>query len=154
MRSNVAELLRFLNKHSITQPDVIFCRIERSTDQVVKPINLEALTKWVSAVPEDVRRDIHKIAPMLSKLGYDPDAYPPNYGQADKVVQDNTLEIKKNEAFWQKKALEIQKMSKAPFIGTGVNRSSETASAATNHVPRDPPDRLRPSFRNASMTKS
>lgn len=125
-------------------------RIERSTDQVVKPINLEALTKWVNAVPEDVRRDIHTIAPMLSKLGYDPDAYPPNYGQADKVVQDNTLEIKKNEEFWQKKALEIQKMSKAPFVGTGVNRSSETATHETNNGPI----RLRPAFRNTSMTKS
>lgn len=119
-------------------------RIERSTDQVVKPVNLDALSKWINAVPDDVRRDIRKIAPMLEKLGYDPDAYPPNYGQADKFVQDNTLEIKKNEAFWQKKALEIQKMTKSAYFGSNLNRSSEMA------VPRD--HQLRMSYSNTTSS--
>jgi len=44
-------------------------RIERSTDQVIKPINLEALNKWVSSVPEDVKPKMRKLAPMLAKLG-------------------------------------------------------------------------------------
>jgi protein-tyrosine sulfotransferase len=65
-------------------------RVERSSDQVIKPVNLEALTKWVGNFPEDVVRDMAEIAPMLSVLNYDPYANPPNYGAPDKVVSDNT----------------------------------------------------------------
>ena len=63
-------------------------RKELSTDQVNKPVNTGALTNWVEHVPEDVRRDMDQIAPMLRVLGYDPDAYPPNYGTPDKEVAD------------------------------------------------------------------
>lgn len=45
------------------------CRVERSSDQVIKPVNLEALTKWVGNIPEDVVHDMANIAPMLSILG-------------------------------------------------------------------------------------
>lgn len=82
-------------------------RVEKSTDQVIKPVNMEALVKWVNHVPMDVRRDIHKIAPMLSRLGYDPEAYPPTYGQADAMVANNTLLVKQNEKYWQRKAQDI-----------------------------------------------
>lgn len=44
-------------------------RVERSSDQVIKPVNLEALTKWVGNFPEDVVHDMANIAPMLSVLG-------------------------------------------------------------------------------------
>lgn len=100
---------------------------------MVKPVNLEALSKWINAVPDDVRKDIRTIAPMLEKLGYDPDAYPPNYGEADRFVQDNTLEIKKNKAFWQKRASEIKKLTKAGHFGIERNHSSETAAAPTDN---------------------
>lgn len=33
------------------------------------------------------------IAPMLSVLGYDPYANPPDYGKADSWVKDNTLKV-------------------------------------------------------------
>ena len=82
-------------------------RVEKSTDQVIKPVNLEALGRWAKFVPADVRRNIHKIAPMLSRLGYDADAYPPTYGQADDLVANNTLLVKLNEKYWQRKAQDI-----------------------------------------------
>lgn len=44
-------------------------RVERSSDQVIKPVNLEALTKWVGNIPEDVVHDMANLAPMLSILG-------------------------------------------------------------------------------------
>jgi len=69
-------------------------RVERSSDQVIKPVNLEALTKWVGQIPEDVLRDMAEIAPMLAELGYDPAANPPNYGSPDSFVADNTRRIK------------------------------------------------------------
>ena len=52
---------------------------------MIKPVNLEALSKWTNAIPEDVKRDVTVIAPMLEKLGYDPYAYPPNYGDPDQL---------------------------------------------------------------------
>lgn len=64
--------------------------MERSSDQVIKPVNLEALTKWVGHIPKDVVDQMADIAPMLSVLGYDPYANPPNYGAPDKIVSDNT----------------------------------------------------------------
>lgn len=55
------------------------CRVERSTDQVMKPVNTDALSKWVGHIPSDVLSDMAEIAPMLARLGYDPHANPPNY---------------------------------------------------------------------------
>lgn len=78
-------------------------RVERSSDQVIKPVNMEALTKWVGQFPDDVIRDMSEIAPMLSKLGYDPRANPPNYGSPDEFVADNTRKIKDQVLFWEVK---------------------------------------------------
>lgn len=55
-----------------------------------KPINLAALSKWVEAIPDDVKQDMDKIAPALRVLGYDPMANPPKYGEPDAMVQNNT----------------------------------------------------------------
>lgn len=79
-------------------------RTEHSSDQVVKPINLEALTKWVGHVPNDVKRELDTLAPMLKKLGYDTKSEIPNYGVPDQVVLDNMKELKDNAALWDAKA--------------------------------------------------
>ncbi|KAF0765146.1 protein-tyrosine sulfotransferase isoform X2 [Aphis craccivora] len=62
-------------------------RVERSSDQVVRPLYQEALTKWVGQIPDDVVNDMANIAPMLSMLGYDPAANPPTYG----IPEDNSV---------------------------------------------------------------
>ncbi|XP_069827298.1 protein-tyrosine sulfotransferase 1 isoform X2 [Dendropsophus ebraccatus] len=69
---------------------VSLSKVERSTDQVIKPVNVDALSKWVGKIPPDVLRDMPVIAPMLAKLGYDPYANPPSYGKPDQKVIDNT----------------------------------------------------------------
>uniref|UniRef100_A0A5F8HJ40 Protein-tyrosine sulfotransferase n=1 Tax=Monodelphis domestica TaxID=13616 RepID=A0A5F8HJ40_MONDO len=69
---------------------VSLSKIERSTDQVIKPVNLEALSKWTGHIPVDVLKDMAQIAPMLARLGYDPYANPPNYGTPDPIVINNT----------------------------------------------------------------
>lgn len=46
---------------------------------MVKAINLEALSKWVGQIPQDVVNDMAEIAPMLEILGYDAMANPPDY---------------------------------------------------------------------------
>lgn len=81
--------------------------MERSSDQVIKPINLEALTKWVDHIPDDVVKDMAEIAPMLSVLGYDPYANPPNYGKPDETVASNTRDIQRHKGDWDKKAKEM-----------------------------------------------
>ncbi|XP_045784876.1 protein-tyrosine sulfotransferase [Maniola jurtina] len=66
---------RYINApHGVALSDV-----ERSSDQVVRPVNLDALDKWVGRLPADVRADMAELAPMLSVLGYDPWANPPDY---------------------------------------------------------------------------
>jgi protein-tyrosine sulfotransferase len=69
--------------------------VERSTDQVIKPVNVGALSKWVGKIPPDVLQDMAVIAPMLAKLGYDPYANPPNYGKPDPKILENTRRVSK-----------------------------------------------------------
>jgi len=83
---------------------VSLSKVERSSDQVVKPINLDGLSKWVGAIPADVVADMAAIAPMLATLGYDPYANPPNYGQADGIVANNTRKIQKDSEYWKNRA--------------------------------------------------
>ncbi|CAK1582406.1 unnamed protein product [Parnassius mnemosyne] len=71
----------------INQPNgVALSNVERSSDQVVRPVNLDALDKWVGQLPADVRADMAELAPMLSVLGYDPWANPPHYGTPENTA--------------------------------------------------------------------
>ena len=58
-----------------------------------KPVNTLALTKWVPYIPPEVRSRMRELAPMLSVLGYDPDAYPPAYGTPDQAVLNQSLQL-------------------------------------------------------------
>lgn len=99
-------------------------RVEKSTDQVIKPVNVEALSKWVGMIPADVVSDMHQIAPMLLTLGYDPHANPPDYGKPDSEVADNTLHIRTNAEFWKKKQRDI--FDKLPDVALPVIRKPGT----------------------------
>lgn len=88
--------------------------MERSSDQVIKPVNVEALTKWVGQIPKDLLRDMGEVAPMLAKLGYDPHANPPNYGSPDAFVADNTRRIRDQLKYWEKLASNMFSSSKGP----------------------------------------
>ncbi|CAH2086989.1 unnamed protein product [Euphydryas editha] len=75
----------------INQPNgVALSNVERSSDQVVRPVNLDALDKWVGQIPADVRADMAELAPMLSVLGYDPWANPPRYAAARDLSPDKS----------------------------------------------------------------
>lgn len=82
-------------------------KTEKSTDQVIKPVNIEALSKWVGFYSDETIEDMAKIAPMLQTLGYDPDKNPPDYGKPDPKVADNTMHIKQNMEYWRQKEQEI-----------------------------------------------
>jgi len=85
-------------------------RLERSTDQVIKPINIEALSKWVGQIPADVIKDMHSIAPMLSLLGYDPTGNPPDYGKPDTYVLNKMKQLELNKDEWNAKEKEMMKI--------------------------------------------
>lgn len=84
--------------------EISLSKVERSSDQVIKPVNLEALTSWVGKIPGDVLAQMDQIAPMLRRLGYDPYANPPNYGDPDSRIKENTYHIQTNRDYWKQLA--------------------------------------------------
>jgi len=70
--------------------NISLSNVERSTDQVIKPLYLEALTSWYDKFPNDVASDMPKIAPMLQVLGYDPSDMHQTYGVPDQFVLNKT----------------------------------------------------------------
>ncbi len=87
-------------------------KVERSSDQVVKPVNLEALSKWVGHIPDDVVDEMAEVAPMLKHFGYDPHGNPPKYGQPDGEVVKNTNDVLENGSKWDHIGEEVKKHSK------------------------------------------
>jgi len=108
--SSMRRILSFLN---VTWNDAVLhhekfigdkislSKVERSSDQVIKPVNLEALTSWVGSIPEDLLDRMDEIAPMLRKLGYDPEANPPKYGDADEKIKANSQDVENNSEYWK-----------------------------------------------------
>merc|ERR1719220_790453 len=92
-------------------------KVERSSDQVVKPVNLEALSKWVDHIPDDVIEDMANIAPMLEKMGYDPNGNPPKYGIPDDEVIKNTKDVKDHNDVWNKQGEIVKSLSKKDIVG-------------------------------------
>ena len=83
---------QFNRVHRIFLPNV-----DHSSDQVVKPVSIEDLFKWVGKMPEDVIEDMANIAPMLEKMGYDAHGNPPIYGIPDTEVVKNTKDDKEQK---------------------------------------------------------
>lgn len=104
-------------------------RLERSTDQVIKPINLEALSKWVGKMPDDVVREMDEIAPMLRVLGYDPNGNPPNYGKPDSFVLEKMNEIEQNKDKYIQK--EQQAVEARESLRKKLLKEKKTSRAST-----------------------
>ncbi|EDV99744.1 protein-tyrosine sulfotransferase isoform X1 [Drosophila grimshawi] len=119
----------FINKPN----GVPLSKVERSSDQVIKPVNLEALSKWVGQIPVDVVRDMADIAPMLSVLGYDPYANPPDYGKPDAWVQDNTSKLKANRILWESKAKQVLQMDTKSEDNNNFHKNNEDNNIENNN---------------------
>uniref|UniRef100_F6TW46 Protein-tyrosine sulfotransferase n=1 Tax=Ciona intestinalis TaxID=7719 RepID=F6TW46_CIOIN len=72
--------------HEKHMTNISLSNVEKSTDQVQRPLYLDALTSWFGKLPDDVMRDMATIAPMLRRLGYDPNDPTPEYGIPDPFV--------------------------------------------------------------------
>ena len=61
------------------------------------------------------------VAPMLSTLGYDPFKNPPNYGQPDEEVANNTQNLRVREDYWRRRKdmlmEEMRKPTEEPVTG-------------------------------------
>ncbi|KAK0425725.1 hypothetical protein QR680_009346 [Steinernema hermaphroditum] len=97
---------KVLHHEDLVGKDIRLSKTERSTDQVVKPVNLDALSKWVNFYSADILKDMADIAPMLETLGYDASANPPNYGKPDEAVVRKTQDIHQNGEKWYEKAVQ------------------------------------------------
>ena len=96
------------HEQSINKPrGVRVSKVERSSDQIIKPINSDALTSWVGYFDEDILEDMDAIAPMLRKFGYDPEDNDPVYGVPDGEVINNTNDIHDKKQYWENKAREL-----------------------------------------------
>ena len=93
--------------------EISLSKVEMSTDQVIKPVNLEGLNSWTNKIPDNILDSLDQLAPMMKKLGYDTKSKLPYYGEADKIVKNNTLSIKENREHWlnmEKKIHGIKKL--------------------------------------------
>ncbi len=105
-------------------------RVERSTDQVAKPVNLDGLTSWVGHIPKDVFRDLDSIAPMLIKLGYDTHDPNPKYGEPDAIVRKNLRLLKEHPENYK---VESYRIDMDGSILKGQPGQKEMAKAAEKH---------------------
>lgn len=72
------------HENTINKPGgVSLSKVERSSDQVSKPVNRDALHKWVGHIPENVASDLPILAPMMKVFGYDPTDPAPTYGATE-----------------------------------------------------------------------
>lgn len=60
----------------------------------MKPVNTEALSKWVGHIPDDVISEMAEVAPMLARLGYDPQANPPDYKRPEPMSPFNYSQVR------------------------------------------------------------
>lgn len=78
--------------------------MERSTDQVIKSVNVGALSKWVGKIPSGCFTRHGSDCTHVAKTGYDPYANPPNYGKPDPKIlekhQKGKWNFKRIEKNW------------------------------------------------------
>ena len=93
-----------LNHEKYIGSKIKLSKTEKSTDQVIKPINLIGLTQWFGRIPNSFLDKIDTIAPMMRIFGYDTKSKNPNYGEPDGKVANNSLLILQNKDYWAEKA--------------------------------------------------
>jgi protein-tyrosine sulfotransferase len=93
-----------LNHEKYVGKKIALSKNDISTDQVIKPINLKALNKWVGKIPVEALKTIDQTAPMLRKLGYDTKSMNPDYGEPDPKIKENTKLILENREYWHQLA--------------------------------------------------
>ena len=133
--SNAWMWCNIIQKFYAPQAFILCCyflcfRVERSTDQVVKPVNLDGLNSWVGHIPMNVLSEADTIAPMLLKLGYDPYNYNPKYGEPDEIVKANLKLLEKNPESFQVETFRIDRDGSIQKGQPGQNEMAALAAKA------------------------
>ena len=76
-----------------------------------------SLPCWLTSVSKR-SSDLASHNPPLN-LGYDPAGNPPNYGKADKIVIENTNDIKEHDKDWNEIAEKVKSLSKKDTMPRG-----------------------------------
>lgn len=79
------------NQEHMDEEDTIWWMRKRPRNQAVRPVALSRLSKWVDRIPEETLQEMTDLAPMLAKLGYDPNANPPNYRLLKPPIRRNIV---------------------------------------------------------------
>ena len=110
----------------INQPGGVRVSVmERSSDQIIQPVHTKALTDWVGSFPKRLLRDMDQVAPMLRWLGYDPEANPPKYGEADPEILNNTRQVMANREYWEVKREQMLMAMKKPEMDYNISQYEE-----------------------------
>ena len=104
--------LQVLNHDKYIGDKIQLSKTEKSSDQVIKPVNLEGLYTWTGKISDNILKSIDTLAPMLKELGYDTKSKFPNYGKPDKAVEENMKKIKSNQQFYFDKAANVSDIFK------------------------------------------
>ena len=90
-----------LNHENYIGKKISLSKSEKSSDQVIKPVNLEGLNSWVGNIPVKLLNELDTLAPMMKTLGYDTKSHTGiEYSNADEMVKENTFKIKINKEYW------------------------------------------------------
>ena len=78
-----------------------------------------SLPCWLTSVSKifNLQTESHNLS--LLNLGYDPAGNPPNYGKADKIVVENTNDIKEHDRDWNEIAEKVKSLSKKDTMPRG-----------------------------------
>jgi protein-tyrosine sulfotransferase len=93
-----------MNHEKFIGNQISLSKSEKSSDQVIKPVNLEGLNAWVGNIPMEILEELDQLVPMMKKLGYDTKSNLIDYSLADEKVRNNTQNIKENKKYWKKLA--------------------------------------------------
>ena len=77
-----------------------------------------SLPCWLTSVSTIFRLQA-SLNHSLLYLGYDPAGNPPNYGKADKIVIENTNDIKEHDRDWNEIAEKVKSLSKKDTMPRG-----------------------------------
>lgn len=100
---------------------------ERTSDQVIRPINTAALynMSWIKTFPKDVLSEMATIAPMLETLGYNPNDTHPSYEKADPEVLRNNQELTEQAGMWAVRGARLMREMEKPEDEEEVEEDDE-----------------------------
>ncbi|ESP01489.1 hypothetical protein LOTGIDRAFT_139716 [Lottia gigantea] len=107
--SNVLQHDKIVN----TARGATLSKFEKSTDQVLQPLQQHSLWNWSKNFTRMSPTKLRTLAPMLDTLGYDVMSSPPVYAAMSPDVKNNILHLTENKYFYRKRIKSV--FDKLPY---------------------------------------